>query len=32
MAARVVYNSETGRLSELTDEDITFDDSLDEAF
>ena len=32
MAARVIYNSETGRLSELTDEDITFDDSLDEAF
>ena len=32
MACRVIYNSETGRLSELTDEDITFDDSLDEAF
>ena len=32
MACRVIYDSETGRLSELTDEDITFDDSLDEAF
>jgi twinkle protein len=32
MACRVVYDGETGRLSELTDEDITFDNSLDEAF
>ena len=32
MACRVIYDSETGRLSELTDEDITFDASLDEAF
>ena len=32
MACRVIYDGETGRLSELTDEDITFDDSLDEAF
>jgi len=32
MACRVIYDAETGRLSELTDEDITFDDSLDEAF
>ncbi len=32
MATRVVYDSETGRLSEVTDDDIEFDDSLDEAF
>ena len=32
MACRVIYDAETGRLSELTDEDITFEDSLDEAF
>jgi twinkle protein len=32
MACRVIYDGETGRLSELTDEDITFDASLDEAF
>jgi len=32
MACRVIYDAETGRLSELTDEDITFDASLDEAF
>src|SRR6056300_713568 len=32
MACRVIYDGETGRLSELTDEDITFDNSLDEAF
>jgi len=32
MACRLIYDGETGRLSELTDEDITFDDSLDEAF
>ena len=32
MAARVVYNSETGRLSELTNEDIEFDNSGDEGF
>jgi len=32
LAARVVYDGETGRLTELTDEDISFDDSLSEAF
>ena len=32
MAARVIYDSETGRLTELTDEDIEFDPSADEAF
>ena len=32
MAARVVYDSETGRLSEITDSDIEFDDGLEEAF
>jgi twinkle protein len=32
MAARVVYDSETGRLSELTDDDIEFNDGLEEAF
>ena len=32
MAARVIYNAETGRLSELTNEDIEFDNSGDEGF
>ena len=32
MACSVVYDSETGRLSELSDDDIEFDGSLDEAF
>jgi twinkle protein len=32
MAARVIYDSETGRLSELTNEDIEFDNSGDEGF
>ena len=32
MAARVIYDAETGRLTELTDEDIEFDPSADEAF
>ncbi len=32
MACRVIYDAETGRLSEISDEDITFDASLDEAF
>ena len=32
MACRVVYDSETGRLSELSDDDIEFDDSTGEAF
>ena len=32
MACRVIYDSETGRLSELSDNDIEFDGSLDEAF
>ena len=32
MAARVIYDAETGRLSELTDEDIEFDSSGDEVF
>jgi twinkle protein len=32
MAARVVYDSETGRLSEITNSDIEFDDGLEEAF
>jgi len=32
MAARVIYDGETGRLTELTDEDIEFDPSADEAF
>jgi twinkle protein len=32
MAARVIYDADTGRLSELTDEDIEFDSSADEAF
>jgi len=32
MAARVIYDADTGRLTELTDEDIEFDPSADEAF
>jgi len=32
MAARVMYDSETGRLSELTNEDIEFDNSGEEGF
>ena len=32
MACRVIYDAETGRLSELSDNDIEFDGSLDEAF
>ena len=32
MAARVIYDSETGRLTELTNEDIEFDNSGDEGF
>ena len=32
MACRVIYDNETGRLTELSDEDIEFDDSSDEAF
>ena len=32
LAARVIYDAETGRLTELTDEDITFDNAGDEAF
>jgi|TARA_B110000902_G_scaffold219286_1_gene253564 twinkle protein len=32
LAARVVYDKDTGRLTELTDEDIEFDPSADEAF
>jgi len=32
MAARVMYDSETGRLSELTNEDIEFDNSGEEVF
>ena len=32
MAARVIYDIETGRLSELTNEDIEFDNSADEGF
>jgi twinkle protein len=32
LAARVIYDAETGRLSELSDNDIEFDNSLDEAF
>jgi len=32
LASRVIYDGETGRLSELTDEDIEFDDSTGEAF
>ena len=32
MAARVIYDAQTGRLSELTNEDIEFDNSGDEGF
>ena len=32
MACRVIYDHETGRLSELSDADITVDDDLGEAF
>ena len=32
MACRVIYDGETGRLSELSDADITIDDSAGEAF
>ena len=32
MAARVIYDAETGRLTELTNEDIEFDNSGDEGF
>ena len=32
LAARVIYDAETGRLTELTDEDITFDNAGYEAF
>jgi len=32
LACRVIYDGDTGRLAELTDEDIEFDDSADEAF
>jgi twinkle protein len=32
LAARVVYNKDTGRLTELTDNDIEFDNSASEAF
>ena len=32
LAASVVYDGETGRLTEITDEDIEFDNSLSEAF
>ena len=32
MAARVIYDAETGRLSELTDADIEFDNSGEEVF
>ena len=32
MAARVIYDAETGRLSELTNDDIEFDNSGDEGF
>ncbi len=32
MACRVVYDGETGRLSEVSDSDIEFDNTLDEAF
>lgn len=32
LAARVVYDGETGRLSELTNDDIEFDNSTSEAF
>ena len=32
LAARVIYDGETGRLTELTDNDIEFDNSSSEAF
>jgi len=32
MACSVVYDSETGRLSEVSDKDIEFDETLDELF
>ena len=32
MAARVIYDGETGRLSELTNDDIEFDNSTSAAF
>ena len=32
LASRVIYDGDTGRLTELTDEDIEFDDSTGEAF
>ena len=32
LAARVIYDGETGRLSELSDDDIEFDNTKDEAF
>ena len=32
MAARVIYDAETGRLTELTNEDIEFDNSGEEGF
>ena len=32
MACSVVYDSETGRLSEVSDKDIEFDATLDELF
>ena len=32
LAARVVYDKDTGRLTELTDNDIEFDNSASEAF
>jgi twinkle protein len=32
MACRVIYDGETGRLTELSDADITIDDNAGEAF
>ena len=32
LASRVIYDGETGRLSELSDDDIEFDNTRDEAF
>lgn len=32
LATRVIYDHETGRLSELTDSDISFEESNEEAF
>jgi twinkle protein len=32
LASRVIYDGETGRLSELSDDDIEFDNTKDEAF